>query len=124
MAKAVDDAGAAHFLVPVDAGAAHAQVPVDAGGGAGQVQVGEGATVATGDEVQVPVDMVVNADYEEDTDRGEGAANAPVEAGVDVANDEEDGEVSPIPVDKKAGGLKMMMIKPERFANGGEGGIS
>ena len=81
--------------------------------------------MATGDEVQVPVDQIVdvvdNADYE---DRGEGAANAPVEAGVDVANDEEGGEVSPIPVDKKAGGLKMMMTKPERFAHGGEGGIA
>ena len=147
-------------------------------------KIGEGATVATGDEVQVPVDQIVdvidNADYEEDTDgggairvpvedsgasvhvqvlvdegegtgqfrldeeeevanyidvdraaqvqvpvdRGKGAANAPVEAGIDMANDEEGGEVSPIPVDKKAGGLKMMMTKPERFAHGGEGGIA
>ena len=78
----VDGRGDVRVPVPVDAGAAHAQVPVDAGGGAGQVQIGEGATVATGDEVQVPVDQIVdvvdNADYEEDID-GRGAVRVPVD---------------------------------------------
>ena len=70
MAKAVDGRGDVRVPVPVDTGAAHVQVPVDEGGGAGQVQVGEGATVAAGDEVQVPVDQIVdvvdNADDEEE----------------------------------------------------------
>ena len=45
-------------------------------------KIGEGATVATGDEVQVPVDQIVdvvdNADYEEDID-GRGAVRVPVD---------------------------------------------
>ena len=40
-----------------DGGAAHVQVLIGAGGDAGQVCDGEGAPVATGDNVQAPVDQ-------------------------------------------------------------------
>ena len=36
---------------------AHVQVLIGAGGGAGQVHDGEGAPMATGDDVQTPVDQ-------------------------------------------------------------------
>ena len=118
MAKDVDGKGDVHVQAPIDECGGAVTVPVhegalvtknDEGGDTGQFRINEEEDVIEyidGDstaQVQVPVDEGGgDVQVPDDESGGEDAVNAPVEAGVDVANDEEGGEVSPIPVDKKA----------------------
>ena len=120
----------------------------DEGGDTGQFQINEKEDVAEyidGDstaQVQVPVDEGGgDVQVPDDESGGEDAVNAPVEAGVDMAKDdegvrvpvdegpelakdEEGGGVIPAPVDGEAGRLRIVMTKQDCFAHGGEGGIA
>ena len=70
-----------------------------------------------GDAVHAPVDEQVAVS---DDDMEGGAVKFPVEMGPGVAQDEEGGGDVPTPNDEGVGRLRIMVIKQECFAHGGE----